>query len=180
MTRLALTSIVIGVVIVASRLPGVIVPAKFREHALKFPRSVLWARVLMAIVAVWVGIVLYGAATEEWAWARPLIVVGIPVAYWVVIQFADQFLAVRAAAAFILLIAKVMVDAADLSDLPARLFVTVLAYVWVIMAIWIAIAPHHARDLAGYLMANDNRCRAACSVSIAVGVALVALGLFVY
>lgn len=193
MTRLAIISTILGLVVVAGRLPGVIAPAKFRAYAVKFPRSVWWGRILMGIATIWAGIVLFGAATNAvtdeirttgnagiWALARPLVIIGVPVGYWLVIQFANQFLAVRGAAALLLLVAKVMLDAADASDIPARLVITVMAYLMVITATWMAIAPHHSRDVIGYLMANDRRCRTVCSVGVAAGVMLVALGLFVY
>lgn len=180
MTRLALTSTILGALIVAGRLPGLVAPDKFRAHVLKFPRSVWWGRILMAVVAVWAGIAMYGAATDEWAWARPLIVIGVPIAYWLVIQYGETFLAVRATAALMLLIANVMVHAADTSDLHARLVVTVLAYIWVVAAVWMTVAPHQFRDAAQFMMANNNRCRIVCSTGIAVGVLLLALGVFVY
>ena len=180
MTRLGLVSSLVGGLLVITRLPGLVAPAKFREHALKFPRSMLWGRVLMGIAAAIAWVVMYRAAADDWAWAKPLILGGVPVAYWLVIQYAPQFLAVRASAALTLLIAKQMVDAADTSELHARLLVTVLAYVWVVAAIWITIAPHHVRDLLGYFMANDRRCRAACAVGTGLGVVLLALGVFVY
>jgi len=180
MTRLAITSTVLGAVMIAGRLPGVIAPAKFSEHAKQFPRSVLWGRVLMAICALWAGVVMYNAASDDWAWAKPLIVIGVPIAYWLVIQFADQFLALRGMAALLLLVAKVALDAADLSDMPARLIVTVLSYVMVCAAVWMASAPHQVRDVIGFVTANTTRCRVFCFLGTLVGVMLVGLGLFVY
>jgi hypothetical protein len=180
MTRLAITSTIIGAAIVAGRLPGVITPSKFGEHARKFPRSVLWGRVLLAICAVWAGIVMFNAATDDWAWAKWVVVIGVPVSYWLVVQFADQFLALRGLAALLLLIAKVALDAADLSDKPLRLVVTVLAYVWVCVAMWMAAAPHQVRDVIGFVTANTTRCRAACFFGVCVGAVLIVLGLCVY
>ena len=180
MTRLALVSTLVGAVIIAARLPGVIAPAKYREHMLKFPRSVLWGRVLMGIAAAIAWVVMYNAATDDWAWARPLILVGVPIAYWIVIQYASAFLAMRATAALMLMAAKQMVDAADLSDHPSRLIVTVFAYLWVVGAIWITVAPHHFRDLAQVVMADNKRCRTVCSVGVIVGAIFLALGVFVY
>lgn len=180
MTRLAVTSTIIGTAMIASRLPGVIAPAKFSDCARKFPRSVLWGRILMTICAVWAGIVMFNAATDDWAWARPFVVIGVPVAYWLVLQFADQFLALRGLAALLLLIAKIAVDAADLSDRPIRLVITVLAYLWVCAAIWMAAAPHQARDVIGFVTANNTRCRTACFLGTVLGALLVVLGLFVY
>jgi hypothetical protein len=179
-SRLAWTSIIIGVLLVATRLPGILAPARVRENLLKFPRSVLWGRILIGIAAVWAAVNVYRAATDEWAWARPLVVIGLPVVYWLVITFANQFLAVRGAAALMLLVAKLMVDAADLSEHPLRLVVTVLGYVWVIAAAWMTIAPHHLRDAIEYVMANNTRCRIKCSLGAGLGVILIALGLLIY
>jgi hypothetical protein len=52
--------------------------------------------------------------------------------------------------------------------------------VWVVVAVWMTIAPHQFRDVAQFMMANKTRCRLACSTGIAVGTLLLALGLFVY
>jgi hypothetical protein len=180
MTRLAITSTIIGVASIVGRMPGLVAPEKFGECVRRFPRSVLWGRILMGIAAAWAGIVMFNAATDDWAWARPLVVIGVPIAYWLVIQFADQFLALRGMAALMLLIAKLMVDAADQSDLPMRLIVTVLAYLWVCAAVWIASAPHQVRDVIGFMTANNLRFRLACFLGSLVGALLVVLGLCVY
>ena len=75
MTRLAITSTILGAAIIAGRLPGVFAPEMFNAHARKFPRSVLWGRILMGICAVWAGIVLYFfAAVDDFAWLKPVIV----------------------------------------------------------------------------------------------------------
>ena len=182
MTRLALVSTMAGAALIALRLPGVLWPAKYREHAVKFPRSVLWGRILISIVSAIVWVVMYRAASEsdDWQWAKPLVVVGVPVACGLILYYGVHYLALRATAALILLASKQMVDAADLSDCPMRLVVTVLAYIWVVAAIWMTIAPHHFRDLIGWATANDQRCRYLCSWSLVLGSFLLVLGLFVY
>jgi hypothetical protein len=180
MTRLALVSTLVGAFIVAVRLPGIVAPTKYREQVSKFPRSVFWGRVLMGVAAFIAWVVMYRAASDDWAWARPFILVGVPIAYWIVIQYASTFLAMRASAALMLMAAKQMVDAADLSDQPLRLVVTVFAYLWVIAAVWITVAPHQHRDAAQILMADDKRCRVVCSVGVIVGGLFLALGVLVY
>ncbi len=180
MSRLAIVSLAVGALIIASRLPGLIAPAGFRRHMLAFPRSLLWGKALMGLAAAIAWWHMYHAATDEWAWARPFVLLGVPVAYGLVWAFPPHYLAMRGMAALMLLLAKVMVDAADRSEAAARLVVTMLAYVWVVAAIWMAIAPHHFRDLIGLMLANDKRCRLACGAGVVVGVALIGLGLFVY
>ena len=137
-------------------------------------------QVLIGIVALIVWWVMYHAATDEWKWAQPLIFVGVPIAFGLVVYFPPHYLALRAVAALLLLIAKQMVDAADWSATPWRLVVTVLAYVWVGAAIWMTVAPHHIRDALGYGMANNQRCRLACGVGALVGFLLIGLGVLVY
>ena len=180
MTRLAVVSIAVGGVVAAARLPGLLMPAKYREHMIKFPRSICWGRVLMGIAAAIAWWVMYHAATDEWKWAQPYILIGVPVAYFLVINFAPNYLAMRGTAALMLMAAKQMVDAADWHESSLRLIVTVFAYLWVIAAIWMTVAPHHFRDLIGYGMANDKRCRVACTAGVVVGLALVLLGIFAY
>jgi hypothetical protein len=180
MTRLAIVSIAVGALVVAARLPGLLAPAKYREHLIKFPRSILWGRVLMGLAAAIAWWIMYHAATDEWKWAQPYILIGVPVAYFLVVKFAPHYLAMRGAAALMLMAAKVMVDAADWSESPLRLIITVFAYLWVIGAIWMTVAPHHFRDLIGFMMANDKRCRAACSAGVVVGLGLIMLGVLAY
>jgi hypothetical protein len=134
----------------------------------------------MGIAAIWAGIVLFNAATDDWAWARPIVVVGVPIAYWLVIVFADQFLALRGLAALMLLIAKLMVDAADqseLTDAPDRHRAGVPLGVRGRVD---GSAPHQVRDVVGFITANNTRCRLACFLGALVGALLVVLGLCVY
>jgi len=180
MTRLALTTTLLGGFIVATRFPGIVWPDHFRKWANKFPRSVPAGRVLMGIVAAIAWVVMYQSATDEWAFARPLILIGVPIAYILVIQYGDQFLSMRAVAAIMLLVAKQMVDATDLSEAPLRLIVTVLAYVMVLLAAWMTVSPHVFRDVLGYCMASNKRCRLTCSLGLCVGIGLLALGLCAY
>jgi len=182
MTKLALVSTIVGIGVIALRLPGVLLPAKYREFAVKFPRSVLWGRILMGIAAAIAWVVMFRAAaqSDEWRWAKPLVVIGVPVAYWLVWRYGAHYLSLRASSALLLMVAKVMVDTADLSDSPVRLFITVLAYIWVVSAIWMTVAPHHVRDLIGWATAYERRCRNLCAAGVALGVVLVLLGLFVY
>src|SRR2546425_2023226 len=180
MARLAIVSIAVGALSVAARVPGIVAPARYREHLVQFPRSEFWGKILMGIAAAIAWWIMYHAATDEWKWAQPLILIGVPAAYFLVINFAPHYLAMRGAAALHLMVAKLMVDAADLSDAPLRLVVTVLAYLWVVSAIWMTVAPHHFRDLIGFMMANDKRCRRVCTTGIAVGLVLIALGMFIY
>lgn len=173
-------AILAGALVVGLRLPGVLAPAAYRRFCVALPRNVTLGRVLITIVALIVWWVMYHAATDDWKWAQPLVVIGVPIGYWLVIQFATNYLSLRAIAALLLLGAKQILVAADQSDSSGRLIMTVFAYLWVVAAIWMAAAPHHIRDVIGWSMASDQRCRQLCAVSVVGGLALIGLGLFVY
>ncbi len=172
----------VGSAIIAVRLPGVLVPSRHREFLVKFPRSVLWGRVLITVAGLIAWWVMFNAArdSDEWKWAQPFVVIGVPVALFLVYRYSVHYLALRATAALLLLLAKQMVDAADASETVLRLFVTVLAYIWVVASIWMTVAPHHFRDLIDWAMANDERCRTVCSLGICLGAVLMALGVLAY
>ena len=182
MTRLALVSTIVGGAMIAARLPGVIAPTRYRAFMVKFPRSVFWGRILISIVAAIVWVVMFRASREsdDWRWAQPVVVVGVPAAVYLMYRYGTHYLALRATAALLLLTAKVMVDATDVSELELRLLVTTLAYVWVVAAIWMTVAPHHFRDLIGWAMAEDDRCRKLSLAGVVLGAVLVLFGLFVY
>ncbi|MCS7048886.1 MAG: hypothetical protein NZ483_06290 [Verrucomicrobiae bacterium] len=177
---LAVMAVLLGGWWVGSRLPGLIAPERFGEVLKKIPRAVWPGRILMAVVALWSGIRLYGAATDEWAWARGPVVVGVPLAYGLVIHFADQFLTVRAAAALMLLIANEALRAADWHPSPWRLVVTVLSYIWVVSAIWMAAWPYQFRDLVFYIGESPQRCWWTCGAGVTVGAFLLILAFTVY
>ncbi len=193
MSLLAVYSMLLGVALLATRLPGVVAPARYRGMAIAFPRSVWPGRILFGVALLWGAIVLYGALDEAvvdayreggntrlWTALRAILPVATPVVYWLVIRFGAQYLAVRGASALALLVANHVVRAADMSVEPVRLVVTTLMYVWVTAAIWFTIAPHHLRDMIGWLMASDSRCRVTCGAGVVLGVVLLGLGLFVY
>src|SRR5438552_17380995 len=127
MSSLVIVSIADGAFTVAARVPGVLATARYREHLVQFPRSEFWGKILMGIAAAIAWWTMYHAATDEWKWAQPLILIGVPAAYFLVINFAPHYLAMRGMAALMLMLAKVMVDAADLSDTALRLVITVFA-----------------------------------------------------
>jgi hypothetical protein len=193
MTLLAIYAVILGILMVATRLPGLVKPEVFRRHALAFPRSVWWGRILFAVVAAWAGFVLHGALHEMaadaqreggrvglWMGLRTAVPLATPLAYWLVIKFGAPYLSIRAGSALLLLVGNHLVRAADMSMDASRLVVTTLVYAWVVVAIWGTVAPHHMRDAIGFLMANDQRCRVTCGTGVTLGVVLLVLGMFVY
>jgi hypothetical protein len=177
---LSAMAILVGLLVAGLSLPGLGAPAAYRRFCLQLPRNVMVGRVLISVVALIVWWVMFHSATDEWKWAQPLVVIGVPIGYWLVIQFATNYLSLRALAALLLLGAKQVLVAADRSESDYRLVMTVLTYVVVVGAMWMAAAPHHIRDGLGWMMASDRRCRQVCGLGTAVGLGLVALGLWVY
>lgn len=198
--HLNLVAIVLGLFIFFTRLPGVLFPEPFRKFWLAVPRSQTAGYILIGLGIAWCAAAIYMTGfmdITEWQNARGFgevvrfalellqkgrlsvwLVFGC--IYFLVILLLDDFLAVRGIALLLLLVARVILDAAFVVETPARLVMTVTAYIMVAAGIWFTIAPHRFRDLLGFFLANNQRCRWGCAVGTAFGVLLVALGIWVY
>lgn len=193
-------AIALGAFAIASRLPGLIWTEAFRRFWLKLPRSKPAGYLLMGVAIGWCALIVYLHGfmdVTEWRDARGL---GVAVRvflellqagritvwiffgaiYALIVWLLDEFLAVRGLALILLLVARVILDSAFDVETNARLVMTVTAYAMVIAGMWLTIAPWRFRDAMECVMANNERCRAACGAGVAFGAVLVALGIWVY
>ena len=173
-------AIAIGAVIVASRLPGLLNPQKFRAVLKKFPRAVWPGIAFLSIALVWCSIIVGNANEEGMTIGKPFVFAFLFGTYIGLIALKFDFLAVRGLAILLLLVAKVIVDSANQIETPWRLVMTVLAYAWAIAGMWLTVSPYRMRDLIDWSTASDSRCRMLCGIGVGFGVFLIALGLFAY
>jgi hypothetical protein len=93
--------------------------------------------------------------------------------------FVQDFLGARGLAVVLLLLAKLMVD----SGRPALQFtgwalcIQLLAYVFVIVGIWLTISPWRLRDWIQWVTANPMRIKSFCAANLAFGLLMCALGI---
>ncbi len=180
--RVSLSTVtwILGGVSIGLRLPGVLWPEAYGRVARRFPRHLPTGAVLAAAAAVWIAWYLNQGVTGPWAWLRPYALLSVPVGYAIAVMYLGDYLPVRALAVLMLLVAKVLVDSARWHPSAWRLVIPVIAYLWVIVAMWLVISPYRMRDMIQWATSRPARTRALCALGVAGGIALCILAATVY
>ena len=178
--KLSTLAIVLGLGFAALQLFGVLQPARCREALRRCPRSVAWGWVLMLLGTAGFLWNLQQEAISDFAAYKPMMLAGFGVLGVATCIFVQDFLAVRGLAVVLLLLAKVMVDAARWSDTPWRLVITVWAYGFVIAGMWFTVSPWRLRDLIEWSTATVERTRRLSAVRMVFGLFIAGLGATVF
>jgi hypothetical protein len=176
---LSTLAIVLGLGMGLPQCYGLANPAGFTDAVRKFPRSMPWGVALMLLGTGWFLWNLNQESIADFAALKsPLMMafaaIGIGACF-----FVQDFLAVRGLAVVLLLLAKLMVDTGRpaLSQTSWVLILQGWAYVLVIAGIWLTISPWRLRDLLEWGTANEQRVKVGCSIRLAFGLLVAALGL---
>lgn len=178
--KLSTLSILIGLVISAPQIYGLMKPAAFVASIRKFPRSLPWGYALVTLGTAWFLWHLKQESIADFAVYKPYLMAGFVAVGVATCIFLQDFLAVRGLAIVLLLLAKQVVDTARWADSPWRLVLVTLAYVWVVGGIWFTISPWRCRDLLHWFTATEQRVKVGCAVRLTLALLLVALGLLVF
>lgn len=172
--------IVTGVILISLSLPGLVKPRLVQGFAKQLPRSLLAGVVLLTLDLIWAFWLLSTMEMGEFAtFRRPLLII-LPVGYLLVLRFLDEFLAVRALGILCLLAAEPLLDAAFFRYEPARLVVTVFAYLLVIVGLFWVTMPYLLRDQIRWSARSDGRWRLLHGIAVAYGVITLALAITQY
>jgi hypothetical protein len=104
----------------------------------------------------------------------------VPVLYFAIINYADQYLAARGFGILLLLAARPMLAAAFVQESASRLVITVLAYIWIVAGMIFVGAPHRLRDTIAWSTRSVERLRLICALRFVFGLALIFLAFAVY
>jgi glucose uptake protein GlcU len=178
--KLSTLSVVLGLVVVLVQLYALTRPREFIEGVRKFPRSLPWGYLLMAVGTLGFFYYLKQESISDFERFKPLMFAAFGLIAVGVCVFVSDFLAVRGLAITILVLAKLMVDTARWHESPWRWVITSWAYVLVIAGIWFTISPWRCRDLVNWATASEKRVRALSCGRLAFGVLVVILGLAVF
>lgn len=169
---LKVVGILIGLWLIAAHALVMIRPEQARTWLTGFPRSRTAGLVLLTIDFLWAYLLVYKMDWGEFYYLQTPVMFALPVFFYLVIRYVDDFLAVRALGILGLLAAAPVLDAAFLQAPMSRLLVVVLAYVWVVMGmLWVG-QPHLLRDQIGWLNRSTARWQAAALAGIAYGAAV--------
>ena len=162
--------LITGAVLVLLSLLAIFLPAK--SFLPKFPRSRLAGAVLLTLDLVWSFWLLATMEMGEFSnFRRPLLIV-LPIGFFLVLRFVDEFLAVRALGILCLLAAEPLLDAAFLRPEGSRLLVTVFAYLMIIAGLFWVTMPYLLRDQINWSTSKPGRWRLLSGIGFAVGAAM--------
>ncbi len=145
-----------------------------REWARRFPRHRMWGIALITVAAIWAWWVAWVRNWGEFDSFRPLALGGIPVAWFLMIQFVDDFLAARALGIVMLMAALPLLEAAWLQPPASRLLVVSLAYAWVLAGMVWTSSPHKMRDWLDWFLPRPALWTAALLAGFGYGAAVLA------
>ncbi len=157
-------------------------PKGCAEALRKFPRSLQWGYALITLATIWF---LYNVKLEsiaDFAAYKKHMMVAFGAIGLGACLFLKDFLAVRGLAVVMLLLAKLMVDTGrpHLGDSPWIFVNQTLAYVLVILGVWLTVAPWRLRDWINWNTADDRRMKLGAAVRLAGGLGFAALGFFIF
>jgi hypothetical protein len=177
---LATISSIVGVILIIMALPAVLIPISWRMLLERFPRNTTAAALLTAVDLTWIALIVFNAHLGRFEVYKPALYLVTPAAFFLLLKFLDELLAPRALGGFLLLAANPILNAARWHDSEARLVMTSLAYVFVIVGTILVLSPYRFRLWLLFWHANPTRARIGGLLGLALGVLVIILGLRVY
>lgn len=177
--KLSLLAILLGLVMAAPQVYGLVKPSAFAAAARKFPRSLPVGWFLMALGTLWFLWLVQREPIADFAKFKPVMLAGFAAIGVGTCIFVQDFLAVRGLAVVLLLLAKLMVDTGrpHLGETPWVLVIQTWAYVLVVAGIWFTVSPWRLRDLLNWAVANERRVKVGSALRLGFALLIVVLGL---
>ncbi len=178
--KLSTLAIILGLIVALPGIYGLLQPQAFAAAARRFPRFTPVGYVLTLLGTAWFLYYVQQESVSDFASMKKIFyllftAVGLGTCY-----FIRDFLPVRGLAVVMMLVAKMMVDAARWEDTGWRLVISYWAYALVILGMWFTISPWRLRDLLNWSVATESRTRTLSGLRLAFGVFVIALGLTVF
>ena len=173
---LRVVSFIAGLWLILSHGFALLRPVAVREWARKFPRSKAMGTALLAADAIWALVLIATMDLGEFSSWRTVLLVVIAVATFLTYRYVDEFLAVRAAGMFLLLLAEILIEAAYLRPEGGKILLVLLAYTWVALGmIWVGL-PYLMRDQIDWVRSSNARWKGAALAGVVYGLLLVGFG----
>jgi hypothetical protein len=170
--KLQTVAIILGIALVVLHAFA-LMSASLVKHWLKsFPRSRTMGITLLTMVSLWAFWLAATMDLGEFSTYRGMLKLVIPLAWFLSLQFVDEFLSVRALGILLLLLAEPVLEATFLNPQSSRLLLVVLAYAWAVAGLFWVGMPYLLRDQIAWWSKTDLRWRSACFAGIAYGAAI--------
>lgn len=177
---LAQLSMLLGALGVAASLWQWFAPAQVRRMLDALPRHTTTAWVLTAVDLLWVAWLINQTNLGRFEYLKPALYLVTPLSFFLLINFLDELLAVRALGGLLLLLPHPVLTIARWHPSEARLIIAGLAYVWVVVGMALVMSPHLFRRAVNRLLPNEACGRVSATLKLAFSVGLLLLGLRVF
>lgn len=177
---LHVAGLIAGVILVLISLAGLVCPHLLQDWAKRLPRSRVAGIVLLFIAADWCGYLLWTMEMGEFSSFRTPLLLILPIGFFLVVIFVDEFLAVRALGILCLLGAEPLLDAAFFRYETSRLIVTIFAYLLIITGLLWVTMPYLLRDQISWSSRSNLRWRFIHGAALLYGAAILALAITRY
>lgn len=166
--------VIAGLFLLLVGLAGLIMPEAARGFAQRLPRSRVAGFMLLTVALFWTLWLLWTMEMGEFSSFRRPLLIALPVGFFLVLRFVDEFLAVRALGILFLLGAEPLLDAAFFRTETSRLLVTVFAYLLIVAGlIWVTM-PYLLRDQINWSARRPWRWRLTHVLALLYGAAILA------
>jgi hypothetical protein len=173
----SLFSMLLGAALLLLYSGLLLAPAPLLRGLRAFPRSVFPARLLTAVCLVWFAQNLWQVDLGAFNPAKRALFVVVPVGWYLITTYLPDLLAVRGLCALLLLAGRPLLVMTRWQEGPASIAVGLLIYAVMIKSMFLVVYPHLWLRGLNWLEARPLRLRAAASVGLALGAALLVCGL---
>ncbi|HEX8078226.1 MAG TPA: cell division protein CrgA [Chthoniobacterales bacterium] len=169
-----------GIFLLLLGLWGFVRPVESQLAARGLPRSRVAGFVLLTIAFFWSFWLLATMEMGEFSGFRKPLLILLPIGFLLVLRYVDEFLAARALGILLLLAAEPLLDAAFFRSEKSRLFVTVFAYLMIIIGlIWVTM-PYLLRDQISWSARTNGRWRFTHGLALLYGALILACAVTQY
>lgn len=172
--------LVLGIVLVVTHGFALVSGSKLSSWLVKLPRSRKLGIIILAVDALWAYVVISYMDLGEFFTIRRGIQIAIPIAFFLVITYVDEFLAVRAIGVLFLLAACPILESAFLEQPLSRLLLPIFAYAIILKGLFWVGMPYLMRDGITWVTGKPERWTAACSAGALYGFAVIVCAVAFY
>ncbi len=161
--------LIVGLLLVAGHALAFLQPQTVQGWLTRLPRSREAGLAVLTVDFLWTWLLAFNMDWGEFYYVQKPILIALPIVFYLVIRFVDEFLSARALGILGLLAAAPLLDAAFLQPPASRLLVVVLAYAWIVLGMFWVGQPHLLRDQIGWLLRSGARWRLAVGAGLVYG-----------
>jgi len=172
-------AILLGLGLIATHVAAYLKPEPVKAWLAKFPRNHQFGRIMLIVTAVWSFWLVSYMDLGEFYNLQRMGQILVPVGCFLVIQYVDDFLAVRSTGVLLMLMAGPVLNASVFQQPVSALLLPTLAYVWVFVGMFWVGMPYLARDWVNWLLTpGKRRFERGCIAGICYGALMFLFALF--